>query len=499
MNLDAVTRFAVDGILNSVVAGIAIALLAWAVTRLFSRQGSRTRFAVWFLALLAIGMLPFAGHFARSHAAAKVGAATAITLPQSFATYLFVAWTIGATLGLLHVAHGLFRLRRLRASCVPVDLSQFDRNSRAVFADVGAPSFSFFWKKVCPELVEGEGMDRAVTLCTSDAVRVPAAIGYFRPIVVFPTWALSEIPPAEFNAILLHELAHLRRWDDFTNLAQKIVKAIFFFHPAVWFIESRLTLEREMACDDAVLAASFSPRAYAESLVGLAEKSFLRRGVQLAQAAVGHVQQLKLRLAEILRKDKPQHTSHLWKPAVALMSLGGIVSAYGVAHAPRLIAFSPDLPPLAAASTPMSHTISNEIDTHFQPVNLNYRVRPSSTQISGALKAHGSIGNQNASRKAKKNHLRVVRTSVVGTTRTLQSLSDGHVLIASGASRWHVGFGEIPAAERRRAAVDAPTPVLIVFQTHQFGPHGPIVWHVTMVQLTSRQQRPLTGGTAKQI
>jgi len=428
----------------------------------------------------------------------KVGAATAITFPQSFATYLFVAWTIGATLGLLHVAHGLYRLRRLRASCVPVDLSHLDANSRAVLAEVGVPSSSFFWKKVCPALVEGVGIDRAVTLCISDAVRVPAAIGYFRPMVVFPTWALSEIPPAEFNAILLHELAHLRRWDDFTNLAQKIVKAIFFFHPAVWFIESRLTLEREMACDDAVLAASFSPRAYAESLVGLAEKSFLRRGVQLAQAAVGHVQQLKLRLAEILRKDKPQHGSHVWKPAVALMSLVGIVSAYGVAHAPSLIAFSSDRPQLAAASTPMPHTISNEMDMHFQPVNLNYRVRSSSTQISGALKVHSSVGNQNPSRKAKKNHLRVVRTSVVGTTRTLPSRGDGHVFIASGTSPWDVGFREIQAAERRSAAVDAPT-VLVFFQTYQFRPDGPIVWHVTMVHLGSRQQRPLTGGIAKQI
>jgi hypothetical protein len=81
----------------------------------------------------------------------------------------------------------------------------------------------------------------------------------------------------------------------------------------------------------------------------------------------------------------------------------------------------------------------------------------------------------------------------------LQSRSDGHVFIASGASRWDVGFREIQASERRRAAVDALTPVLVVFQAHQFGPDGPIVWHVTMVHLTSRQQGALTGGIAKQI
>jgi hypothetical protein len=71
--------------------------------------------------------------------------------------------------------------------------------------------------------------------------------------------------------------------------------------------------------------------------------------------------------------------------------------------------------------------------------------------------------------------------------------------MASGASRWVVRFREIQAKERRGAAVDVPTPVLVVFQAHQFGPDGPIVWHVTMVHLTSRQQRGLTGGIAKQI
>jgi hypothetical protein len=71
--------------------------------------------------------------------------------------------------------------------------------------------------------------------------------------------------------------------------------------------------------------------------------------------------------------------------------------------------------------------------------------------------------------------------------------------MASGASLWDVGFREIQAAERRTAAVDEPTPVLVVFQAHQFGPDGPIVWHVTMVHLTSRQPRALTGGVAKQI
>ena len=411
--------------LNSLIAGIVIALLAWAITGVVRRLGSGTRFAIWFLALLAIAFLPMVGHFAgRSGGGGSAAPAIALTLPASFASLLFGVWIVGAGLGLLHVVHGLYRLQRLRATCTPIDLRALDPSLQNVLADAQ--------------------QHRRVILCTSDAVRVPAAIGYFRPMVVFPSWALDEIPPVELNAILLHELAHLRRWDDWTNLAQKLVKAIFFFHPAVWFIESRLTLEREMACDDAVLAASFSPRAYAESLVSLAEKSFLRRGVQLAQAAVSHVHQLKLRLAEILRKDKGvQGSARLRKPAVALMSLAAIVSVYGISRAPRLVAFSSDAPQLASAST-VSHALSRTNDFDLQPVNLSYTDRP-----------------QPASAPAG----RVQRTQLRVTHR----------------------------------AATKPQLVLVVFQGEQFGPNGPVFWRVGILHLTPAQQRVITGGISKKI
>src|SRR5271157_903959 len=323
-NLQALAEVATDGILNSLLAGVAIALLAWKVTEMFGRRGSGTRFAVWFSALVAIAILPWFYHVGAGHALSSASR-SAVALPASVASYLFLTWIIGTTFGLLRVGISLYRLQHLRSTCAPIDLGQLEPRLRERIAEAQA--------------------HRRITLCCSNAVRVPAAVGYFRPVVVFPAWALQEIPATELEAILRHELAHLRRWDDWTNLAQKIVKAVFFFHPAVWFIESRLSLEREMACDDAVLAANFSPRAYAESLIGLAEKSFLRRGIQLAQAAVSHVQQLKMRIAQILRKDR-QGTVGIWKPAVAMMALAAVVAVDGVSRAPRLIAFGSDAPQL---------------------------------------------------------------------------------------------------------------------------------------------------------
>ena len=74
------------------------------------------------------------------------------------------------------------------------------------------------------------------------------------PMIVLPKWTLGELSTSELNSILIHELAHIERRDDWTNLAQRILRALFFFHPAVWWVERQLSLEREMACDDVVLA-----------------------------------------------------------------------------------------------------------------------------------------------------------------------------------------------------------------------------------------------------
>ena len=162
---------------------------------------------------------------------------------------------------------------------------------------------------------------------------------------------MQELSPDELNQILLHELAHLRRWDDWTNLAQKIVKALFFFHPAVWWIEKKVSLEREMACDDAVLAETASPRAYAECLAHLAEKTLIRRSVALAQAALGRIRQTSQRVAQILDVNRPTATGRAWKPAVALVAGFAMVCVLGISRAPRLIAFSDRETSLAASST----------------------------------------------------------------------------------------------------------------------------------------------------
>jgi hypothetical protein len=213
-----------------------------------------------------------------------------------------------------------------------------------------------------------------VKLCVSSDVAVPAAIGFFRPAIIFPAWLLPQLSPEEIEVILLHELAHLRRWDDWTNLAQKIVKTVFFFHPAVWWIENRLTLEREMACDDIVLAQTASPKAYASSLISFVEKLQNARGLALAQALVSRMRHMSLRVAQILDAKRPNRT-RLWKPVLGL-SAGLFALVFGAApYAPRLVTFQnqpsrsqmqriqarkEEAPP-AAADAAMSGTVATHV------------------------------------------------------------------------------------------------------------------------------------------
>jgi hypothetical protein len=155
---------------------------------------------------------------------------------------------------------------------------------------------------------------------------------------------MSELSLEELNQIVLHEVAHLRRWDDWTNLAQKIIRSLFFFHPAVWWIEKQVSLEREMACDDAVLATTARPRAYAECLTHLAEKSLVRRSLvrrtlALAQASLGPARQTFLRVAQILDGNQPRGTRHGWKWTVPLLAGLAVASGVLAAKQPQFITF----------------------------------------------------------------------------------------------------------------------------------------------------------------
>jgi beta-lactamase regulating signal transducer with metallopeptidase domain len=435
LNLHPIAQMSAERMLNCLVEGIAIALFAWVLLRLAGRRNSGTRFAVWFCALVAITVSPLV-EISRGGAAGLVPpASAAITMPRSWALYLFGAWAVMAAVGLVRVAAGLWHLRTLRRECAAIDPQSLDPMLRHTLEQFPA--------------------GRKVEIATSDELRVPTAVGFLRPAVVLPSWAMRELSAAELNTVLLHELAHLRRRDDWTNLAQKVLRALFFFHPAVWWVESRLELEREMACDDMVLAETANPRAYAECLVSLAEKNFLRRGVALAQAAVGRMRQTSLRILRILDARRPSAV-RVWKPAPWVVGAFSVACLVSSARAPKLVAFGE--PPVRSAQQ------SASVGTTHAEIPL----------ASPALIVPASFVERNSVAIATRPATRPkAQTAVPRATQLV------HRQQAPSATK----------LVRTRATVSPETAVpqqavFVFMHREQYGNSGPVLWHIAIWRFT---------------
>jgi len=393
----------------------------------------------------------------------------AITIPGRWAVFVFLAWALGASVAMMRLLAGLWRLRRLRRSCTPIVAADLDPAVR--------------------KTVEAIGAKQSITIAMSEYVRVPAAIGFWKRTIVLPAWALRELPAQDLNVILLHEFAHLRRWDDWTNFIQKIVRALFFFHPAVWWIEKHISVEREMACDDAVLAETANPHGYATCLVSLLEKSLAHRLAHsltdkrwsMAQAAVHRAREAALRLAQILDKNRPAAT-RVWKPALAMVGAFSVVCIMVLLHAPQFVTF--DRGTLTSHSDPVySATVS-------QPSSLRPSL-PTAAVVPTALQTGESRSGGTTARgtTAKVIHVRVREDSVVA-----HQLDSAPVDAApSNAATPRERVVEASASADQETVPEFRT--LIFIEATQYGNSDSAVWRVQVwrVMLVTTVRNSLTG------
>ena len=123
---------------------------------------------------------------------------------------------------------------------------------------------------------------RRIRLLQSACAESPFVIGVLRPVIVFPTSLLTQLSPEQIEAILIHELAHIRRHDYLVNLFQVVIDTILFYHPATWWISTRIRSERENCCDDIVIKTTAERDIYIAALAVIAESR-----TSLAPAAAG--------------------------------------------------------------------------------------------------------------------------------------------------------------------------------------------------------------------
>ncbi len=162
---------------------------------------------------------------------------------------LAIAWLIGAGVRAVSAARAWGTVRRLRATAEPAPRE---------------------WTRSLSRLASEMTIAVPVRLARSRLVQVPSLIGWRRPLVLLPSWLDEERPLAEIEAILAHELAHVRRHDFLVNAIQSISEIVLYYHPAYWWIAGRIREEREFCCDEvATVSVPGGAAAYLRSLLAL--------------------------------------------------------------------------------------------------------------------------------------------------------------------------------------------------------------------------------------
>lgn len=143
----------------------------------------------------------------------------------------------------------------------------------------GTAPFPSNWSSRFVELARQSGANDKVRGFLSEHVASPVTFGFFKPIILVPTWFFTGMSPEQCEAVLLHEFAHIRRHDYLTNIFQIIIKTVFFYHPAVQYICTNINIDREHACDDLAVNLTRNPESLATALGTLRIKAARNAGV----------------------------------------------------------------------------------------------------------------------------------------------------------------------------------------------------------------------------
>jgi len=185
------------------------------------------------------------------------------------------------------------------------------------------------------------GLSKPVALLESCLVQVPVVIGQIRPLILLPVGLLAGLPVEQIELILMHELAHIRRYDYGVNMLQTFIEGVMFYNPAVWWVSRVIRTERENCCDDLVVAASQNAHAYAAALAALEETRSARS--ELAIAATGG--NLVKRIRRLLRQ--PEMPGFALLP---LVSAGLLIAVTAIVLAARPVpAAAPVQAPVTSA------------------------------------------------------------------------------------------------------------------------------------------------------
>lgn len=292
------------------------ALLVGVLTLVLHKRGAATRHALWFIAIVkfavpvaalsALGLklqyllphsvLPASAPLRLASLLAYQGAATQLPSAQSTSFHPFVVvWLVGA---LVMLAVWLPKL----------------------FAPLGPPdSFPHFDERILSPLKERIGLRREVHIRLSQSNVEPALIGFWRPVVTIPDTLPAKLSESELEAVILHELAHAQRLDNWTSALAHVLACTFWFYPLLWWIERRLYREREHACDEIVVGSGVAPEEYVAGILKVC-RFHLNSGVAGVSAVSSS--NLKKRMEVIMSLSASTRL-----PRIPKIALGSLITA----------------------------------------------------------------------------------------------------------------------------------------------------------------------------
>jgi bla regulator protein blaR1 len=348
--LNTASSVALSALLNTFWLALAVTLLAWATMRFALPISAAVRHRIWWGVLAIVVALP-AMHVLRDTPRPSTTMVTAVAVRSSIVTpeppraatimqarytppppsrfpvavragyWPLAIFAIGALALLLQLGRVLWSYRYLRAV-----KRQSVRASREVQINFD-------------EWVLGCCVERPVRLLLSDEIASPMAVGFHDPAVILPPAVLTELSDRDVDHVLLHELAHLARRDDWTNLFARIAAGALAINPIALWILRMIHREREIACDDWVVEATGAARPYAASLLHLCELRLSHRRALLATGMADSGPRIRERIERLIhdsREISPQ------RPLLRLLlSLAGLVALVAAGMlAPRWVAFA---------------------------------------------------------------------------------------------------------------------------------------------------------------
>jgi beta-lactamase regulating signal transducer with metallopeptidase domain len=296
------------------------------------------------------------------------------------------------------------------------------------------------WPHIAQRLCRRLHIRRRVCLLESTIVDVPTVIGWMKPVILMPASALAGLDPRQLEAILAHELAHIRRHDYLVNLLQTVVETLLFYHPAVWWLSRRIRAERENCCDDLAVSLCGDPYTYARALADLEELRTPGRHFVMAASGGSLVQRVRRLLGA---------PSHAGRAPGWLAGSASVLVVLGLAAGTATDAFQNASPPAAAVAVspppsagtparPMEPAIAAQASTPVpqrpvQPDDQAPLSRPplESARVISPVLAEPALIQQREHRFA------VMAGDVVfASTALLPAIADGHRMLVALNTAW---------------------------------------------------------------